>query len=65
MRATSVVKIITSNSKVNPARLTAGGRSEFIPVDKANSADARQKNRRIEVILTPKIDDILKILETN
>lgn len=65
MRATSVVKIITSTSKVDPARLTAAGRGEYLPVDKANSAEARQKNRRIEVILTPKIDDILKILETN
>jgi chemotaxis protein MotB len=65
MRATSVVKIIISTSKVNPARLTAAGHSEYIPVDKASSAEARQKNRRIEVILTPKIDDILKILETN
>lgn len=65
MRATSVVKILLSNSKVSPLRLTAGGRSEFQPIDKANTADARKKNRRIEVILTPKLDDVLKILETN
>ena len=65
MRATSVVKIITSNSKVSPARLTAAGRGEFIPLDKANTTEGRKKNRRIEVILTPKLDEILKVLETN
>ncbi|HOS48164.1 MAG TPA: OmpA family protein [Bacteroidia bacterium] len=65
MRATSVVKIITSNSKVSPTRLTAAGRGEFIPLDKSNTVEGRKKNRRIEVILTPKLDEILKVLETN
>jgi chemotaxis protein MotB len=65
MRATSVVKIITSSSKVNPVRLTAAGRGEFAPVDAANTADARKKNRRIEIILTPKLDEIFKVIETN
>ena len=65
MRATSVVKILLSNSKVSPQRLTAAGRGEFIPVDKANTVEARRKNRRIEIILTPKLDEILKLLETH
>ena len=65
MRATSVVKIITSNSKVSATRLTAAGRGEFIPLDKSNTVEGRKKNRRIEVILTPKLDEILKVLETN
>jgi chemotaxis protein MotB len=65
MRATSVVKIITSNSKVLPSRLTAAGRGEYVPIDRGNSADAKKKNRRIEVILTPKLDEIFKVLETN
>jgi chemotaxis protein MotB len=65
MRATSVVKIITGNSKVSPTRLTAAGRGEFIPLDKSNTVEGRKKNRRIEVILTPKLDEILKVLETN
>jgi chemotaxis protein MotB len=65
MRATSVVKILLANSKINPLRLTAAGRGEHLPLDKANTADARKKNRRIEVILTPRLDDILKLLETN
>lgn len=65
MRATSVVKILLSNSKVNPLRLTAAGRGEFMPGDKANTAEARKKNRRIEIILTPQLDEILKLLETH
>ncbi|MEP7264766.1 MAG: OmpA family protein [Bacteroidota bacterium] len=65
MRATSVVKIITSSSSVNPTRLTAAGRGEFSPVDKGNSAEARKKNRRIEIILSPKLDEIFKVIETN
>jgi chemotaxis protein MotB len=65
MRATSVVKIITGNSTVNPSRLTAAGRGEFAPVETANTADARKKNRRIEIILTPRLDEIFKVIETN
>ncbi len=65
MRATSVVKIITSNSKVNPTRLTAAGRSEYASIDKGTSAEAKRKNRRIEVILTPKLDEIFKVLDSN
>ena len=65
MRATSVVKIITSNSKVNPMRLTAAGRGEFAPIGPNSTADTRKKNRRIEIILTPKLDEIFKVIETN
>ncbi|MBL7923832.1 MAG: OmpA family protein [Bacteroidia bacterium] len=65
MRATSVVKILMSNSKISAARLTAAGRGEYMPVDKSNTVEGRRKNRRIEVILTPKLDEILKLLETH
>jgi chemotaxis protein MotB len=65
MRATSVVKIIVNNSKVDAVRLTAAGRGEFFPLDASNTAEARKKNRRTEIILTPKLDEILKVLETN
>lgn len=64
-RATSVVKIIIENSSVKPERLIAAGRSEYIPLDNSNTAEARKKNRRTEIILTPKIDELLKILEDN
>lgn len=62
-RATAVVRILTENSKLDPVRLTAAGRSEYLPIDKAKTAQARQKNRRTEIILTPKLDELLKILE--
>ncbi|MCB0408577.1 MAG: OmpA family protein [Flavobacteriales bacterium] len=64
-RATSVVKIITTSSKVNPKRLTAAGRSEYVPLDTSNTVEGRKKNRRIEVILTPKLDELFELLETN
>jgi chemotaxis protein MotB len=61
-RATSVVKIITNNSKVNPNRLSAAGRSEYLPLDLSNTVEGRKKNRRIEVILTPKLDELFELL---
>jgi chemotaxis protein MotB len=45
--------------------LTAAGHGEFFPIDIENTAQARKKNRRTEIILTPKLDELLKILETN
>jgi chemotaxis protein MotB len=63
MRATAIVKILTDNSNINPQRLIAAGRSEYVPVETANTADARQKNRRTEIILTPKLDELFEILE--
>lgn len=65
VRATSVVKIITANSAVDPKRLTAAGRAQFFPLDDSKTKEARAKNRRTEIILTPKLDELLKVLETN
>jgi chemotaxis protein MotB len=65
LRATSIVKLITSHSSVDSKRLTAAGHGEFFPIDQENTAQARKKNRRTEIILTPKLDELLKILETN
>lgn len=64
-RATSIVHIILDNSKVDPKRLTASGRGEFSPVTDNKSSDSRAKNRRTEIILTPKLDELFKILESN
>jgi len=61
-RATSVVKIMTKNSKVDPKRLTAAGRGEYLPLDLSNTTEGRKKNRRIEVILTPKLDELFQLL---
>lgn len=65
LRATSVVKILLANGDVAPVRLTPAGKSEFMPVDKGNSAEARKKNRRIEIILTPKLDELFNAIETH
>lgn len=63
MRATAIVKIITNNSNVDPKRLTAAGRSKYIPLDSNETKEGRAKNRRTEIILTPKLDELFKILE--
>jgi len=59
LRATEVVKIILSNSGVKPQILSASGRGEFYPVD----AEDKSKNRRIEIILQPKLDELYKLIE--
>ncbi|MBN2486265.1 MAG: OmpA family protein [Bacteroidales bacterium] len=64
-RATSIIRILLENSRIDPKRLTASGRGEFMPVDATKTSDARQKNRRTEIILTPKLDEIFNILESN
>jgi chemotaxis protein MotB len=64
-RATSIVRILLTNTTIDPKRLIAAGRGEFVPVDPRKTADARQKNRRTEIILTPRLDELLKILESN
>lgn len=64
-RATTIVRLLLNGSKIDPVRVTAAGRSHFLPVDRAKTPEARQKNRRTEIILTPKMDEILKLLEAN
>jgi len=61
LRATSIIKILT-NEGVSGARLSANSRGEFSPLDPARNAEARTKNRRTEIILTPKLDELFKIL---
>ena len=62
-RATAIVNILRENSSINPENLTAAGRGEFAPIASNDTADGRAKNRRIEVILTPKLDEITKLLD--
>jgi chemotaxis protein MotB len=64
LRATSILRIITANSKVDPKRLTAAGRGEFMPIDKTNTPEARKKNRRTEIILTPNLDELMRWMNT-
>ena len=61
-RATSIVSILTENHKILKENLTAAGRGEFSPIISNSTSEGRSKNRRIEVILTPKLDEISKLL---
>ncbi len=65
MRATAIVKILLEQSNIDPQRLTAAGRSQYMPVDPSKTSDARRKNRRTEIILTPQLDELFQIIETN
>jgi chemotaxis protein MotB len=64
-RATSIVRIILDNSSIDPTRLVASGRGEYLPIDNRDLAEARQKNRRTEIILTPRLDELYELLESN
>ena len=61
-RATAIVNILAENKGVNKQNLTAAGRSEFSPIASNANAEGKAKNRRIEIILTPKLDEISKML---
>lgn len=63
-RATTVVRVLLDGSGIDPERLTASGRGEYMPVDDRKTADARQKNRRTEIILTPDLDELYRIIES-
>jgi chemotaxis protein MotB len=62
-RATAIVQLLRENSGIDPQNLTAAGRGEFAPVATNETAEGKAKNRRIEVILTPKLDEINKLLQ--
>jgi chemotaxis protein MotB len=62
-RATSVVRIMLKNQGIEQSRVTAAGRAEFVPLRTEKTPEARQANRRIEVILAPKLDEVFKLLE--
>lgn len=62
-RATTVVRLLLENKSITPNRIIAAGRGESLPVDPGKSAEARAKNRRTEIILTPKLDELMQIME--
>jgi chemotaxis protein MotB len=62
-RATSIVRILLENKDIDPTKVSASGRSEYCPIDTADTKEARKANRRIEIILTPNLDELLKIFE--
>ena len=63
VRATAIVRILTESSNISADRLTAAGRGEFNPVSTNSTIEGRSANRRIEIILSPKLDDLYEMLE--
>lgn len=64
-RATAIVNILRENAAINAENLTAAGRGEFAPIATNDTPEGKAKNRRIEVVLTPKLDELSKLLTDN
>ncbi len=63
LRASSVVQALQNNFGVDPKRLTAGGRGEYNPVATNDTPDGKARNRRTQIIITPKLDQFLELIE--
>ncbi len=63
LRGTSVAKVLQSQFGVDPARITAGGRSEYNPKATNMSVSGRAENRRTEIIIMPKLDEFMKLMD--
>lgn len=64
MRATSIIRILTG-AGVSPEQITAAGRGEFAPLAENDSPANKQKNRRTEIVITPRLDELFRILESS
>jgi chemotaxis protein MotB len=62
-RATSIVRVLTGNSTIDPKRITAAGRGEFLPVDKNTTKEGRARNRRTEIILQPDLEKLYELVK--
>ena len=63
LRASSVVQALQNEYGVNPNRLTAGGRGEYNPLEDNATAEGRARNRRTQIIVTPKLDQFLELID--
>ena len=63
LRASSVVQYLQTHYGVNPKRLTAGGRGEYNPIANNNTELGRQRNRRTQIIITPKLDQFMELID--
>ena len=63
LRASSVVQALQNNYGVDPKRLTAGGRGEYNPVASNDTPDGKTKNRRTEIIITPKLNQFMDLID--
>ena len=62
-RATTVVRLLLENKGIAPSRIIAAGRGESLPVALGKTSEARAKNRRTEIILTPKLDELMQLMQ--
>ncbi|HUP11531.1 MAG TPA: OmpA family protein, partial [Niastella sp.] len=62
-RAASIVRILTIDYKVTPERVVASGHSQFEPIQTNSTAEGRAQNRRTDIILSPKLDELFKLLQ--
>ena len=63
LRASSVVQYLQNNFGVDPKRLTAGGRGEYNPLNSNDTELGRQRNRRTQIIITPKLDQFMELID--
>jgi chemotaxis protein MotB len=63
LRATSVVRYMTTDGKMDPIKIIPSGRSKYVPINAEDTKEARAENRRIEIILTPKLDQLMDIIK--
>jgi chemotaxis protein MotB len=63
-RATSVVRLLQNQFRIDPKRMTAGGRGEFLPLSSNDDAASRSLNRRTRIVILPQLDQFFKLLET-
>ena len=63
LRASSVVQELQNTYGVDPKRLTAGGRGEYNPIATNDTALGRQRNRRTQIIITPKLDEFMELID--
>ena len=62
LRASSVVQALQNNYGVDPKRLTAGGRGEYNPVASNDTDEGKSRNRRTQIIITPKLDQFMELI---
>ena len=63
LRATSVVRFLTEAEKIENSRITATGKVEYQPIEQGSTPDIRSRNRRIEIVLSPKLDELYNLIK--
>lgn len=63
LRATSVVRFLTEGEKIENSRITATGKGEYQPIEAGSTPDIRSRNRRIEIVLSPKLDELYNLIK--